>query len=43
MNLNEAYCTMTNKSKNKIQANIDSLNNDTVVLIKKLRKDKIAF
>ena len=32
-----------NKSKNKIQANIDSLNNDTVVLIKKLPKDKIAF
>ena len=43
LNLNEAYCTMTNKSKNKIQANIDSLNNDTVVLIKKLPKDKIAF
>lgn len=36
VNLNEAYCTMTNKNRSRIQANIDSLNNDTIVVIEKL-------
>lgn len=35
INLNEAYCTMTNKDKTQIQANIDSLNNDIIITIEK--------
>lgn len=37
-NLNEAYSTMTNKNKDIIQANIDSLNNDTIVTIREYKK-----
>lgn len=37
-NLNEAYSTMTNKNKDIIQANIDSLNNDTIVIIREYKK-----
>lgn len=36
INLNEAYCTMSNKEKNKIQIKIDGLNNDTIINIEKL-------
>ena len=34
---------MTNKSKNIIQANIDTLNNDTIVLIKNYQETKLLF
>ncbi len=33
--LNEAYKTMANKVNNKVQVNIDGLDNDTVIIIKK--------
>lgn len=36
IDLNEAYCTMGNEEKTKVQANIDSLNNDTVITLEKI-------
>ena len=41
--LNEAYKTKGNKVNKKVQANIDSLNNDTVIIIKRKYAKKLSI
>ena len=35
IDLNNAYCTMGNGTKTRVQANIDSLDKDTIIIIKR--------
>lgn len=41
IDLNNAYCTMGNGTKTRVQANIDSLDKDTIVIIKRYYRTRL--
>lgn len=41
IDLNNAYCTMVNGTKARAEADIDGLNNDTIVVIKRYYRTKL--